>query len=206
MTINETVYRAVVVAKAPTKINDFITWADGKYITMHANNRYTSLGTKLTALDAKNTLLRTAQDGFSAKPRTVSKAARDNAKKAVKTELIGIVTGVQVLADADTENASTIITEAGFGVKKIAGRGKQQNDVVQGEISGSVYIYGAGKGPHNFRMSLDGETWTILLGSKNQRKYQDGLKPGELYYFQVSKALADGLESPWSDTMSLRVV
>ena len=206
MTINENYYRAVVVIKAPTKLNDFIIWAEGLYETMHGNVRYTSLGTKLTAFDSDTTALRNAQAGFSAKPRTVSKAARDGAKKGVKTEVIGIAAGVQTMADADPENASKIITEAGVGVKKIPVRNKQQNDVVQGDISGSVYIYGAGKGPHNFRMSVDGETWIILLGSKNQRKYQTGLKPGEVYYFQVAKALTDGLEAPWSDTMSLRVI
>jgi len=206
MTINEHSYRSVVVINAPTKINDNIIWSKGLYETMHANTRYTSMSAKLTAFDAATTAFDTAQSGFSAKPKTVSKAVRNAARKTVKNGYIGLAAGVQGLADADPANADTIITEAGFAVKKIPSHGNQQNSVVQGEVSGSVYIYGAGKGAHNFRMSLDGENWVILLGSKNQRKYQTGLKPGTLYYFQASKALADGLDAPWSDTMSLMVI
>jgi len=203
---NELNYRAVVVIGAPKKINDKIIWGKALHDTIHANTRYTSMASKLTALDTDNTALADAQSGFSAKPRTVSKAVRDKAVKTQKTDVTGIASAVQIMADADPTNAETIITEAGFGVKKIAKRGKQQNIVVQGEVSGSVYIYGAGRGAHNFRISLDGEIWIILLGSKDSRKYHDGLKPGTLYYFQTAKAQKDGLESAWSQTMSLMVI
>ncbi len=206
MSESELSYRAVVVVGAPRKLNDRIIWAKGIHDTMHGNARYTSMTSKLTTLDTDTTALETAQAGFSAKPRTVSKAERDKDDKTVKTDITGIVAGVQALADADPANAAAIITEAGFKVKKISKRGKQQNCVVQGENSGSVYIYGAGKGPHNFRISMDGETWVNLLGSKDSRKYHDGIKPGTLCYFQTAKALKDGMEGVWSQTMSIIVI
>jgi hypothetical protein len=193
------------VMNMPGPIDLFITYSKAKHDTMKNNSRYTSLSADLASLDEANTTLSDSQTGFKTKPPTVSKSVRDAADKAAREALKLVAGKVQTMARADAENAQTIISEAGFDVKLIPIPQKQKNTVIDGPESGSVIIFGEGRGAHNFRESIDGVSWTNLVGSKNSRKIRRGLIVGKLYYFQTMKALKDGEEGEWSQAMSIVV-
>jgi hypothetical protein len=198
-------YRAVVVLNLPGRIDIFIIYAGGKFNTMSSNARYSSLSTELGTLNTHTIALSKSQTGFKSKPPSVSKAQRDSDKATVVTDIRLIAGKVQEMADEDPENAETIISEAGFGVKKIPIRQKQKCTVTDGPEKGSVVITGEGRGAHNFRISTDGVTWTNLLASSNSRKIEKNLTVGKLYYFQSAKALKNGEEGQWSQSVSIVV-
>jgi hypothetical protein len=198
-------YSYILVMKMPRPIDLFLNYSRGKHDTMKNNSRFASLTLQIAALDEANIALTTSQAGYKAKPQTVTKATRDADDKAARTALKVLASSVQTMATADSANAEKIITDAGFDVKIIPIKQKQKNTVIDGPESGSVIIFGEGGGPHNFRQSIDGVTWTNLIGSKDSRKNQRGLIVGKLYYFQTMKALKGGEEGEWSQTLSIVV-
>jgi hypothetical protein len=198
-------YSYTLVMNMPRSIDPFLNYSRGKHDTMKNNSRFASLTDKIAALDDANEALTTSQAGYKAKPQTVGKATRDADDKAARTALKVLASSVQTMATADPDNAEKIITEAGFDVKKIPIHQKQKNTVIDGPESGSVIIFGEGRGAHNFRMSLDGVSWTNLIGSKDSRKIQRGLVVGKTYYFQTMKALSNGEEGEWSQTLDIVV-
>ncbi|MEI8203779.1 MAG: hypothetical protein WCH34_12235 [Bacteroidota bacterium] len=197
--------RFILVFNMPTKINDFITYAGAKYNSMHSKSRYTPLASKLTDLNDSITALDTAQKGTKSKPPTVSTSDRDKCFETAKKNIHIVGSSVQQMADDDPENAEITIKEAGFDVKKVSIRQKQTTKVEKGTEPNSAYVTGEGAGGHNFRMSTDNETWTILLGSRDSHKIVRGLTSGTVYYFQTSLALNDGEEGEWSDSVSIRI-
>jgi hypothetical protein len=198
-------YRAVVVLNMPKSVDPFIIYAGGKYNTMSANNRYAPFSTDLATLNTDTLELNKAQTGFKSSPPSKSKAERNTLFSKSKKDIRTVAGKVQKMADDDPANAEAIITEAGFGVKKIPIRQKQKSCVTDGPESGAVYVFGEGRGAHNVRMSPDGVIWTILLASKGNRKLVAGLTAGKTYYFQTSAVLVDGAEGLWSQTMSILV-
>lgn len=198
-------YRYVLKYDMPPSVNEFLPWSKGIYNSMNANSRYSTLTVKIDKLDDDNAALDAAQTGFKAKPPTVSKAVRDASFKQTKNSIFILGGNVQEMADADTENAEAIITEAGFGFKKIVIQQKRKNSAEQGSEPKSVIIYGEVKGAHNWRQSTDGTTWVLLLASKGQKKVVKNLTSLTMYHFQHSPVLPDGEEGTWSETISIRV-
>ncbi|MEI8202485.1 MAG: hypothetical protein WCH34_05705 [Bacteroidota bacterium] len=198
-------YRCVVKLNMPRKIESYETWAGGIYLSMHNNTRYATLSPKLATLLSNNSALNVAQTAYKAKPPTVSKAVRDAAFGSSKNSIYILAGNVQEMADADPENAEAIITEAGFGVRKIPIRQKRKNSAEQGTEPKSVNLWAEGKGMHNWRMSTDGITWVILLASRGQKKIVKNLTSLTMYHFQHSPVLNDGEEGQWSETISIRV-
>ena len=65
---------------------------------------------------------------------------RNAAKTALKAGIRGVVSSVQLAADADPENAEAIITSTSLSVRKTAIRIKAPFAVKQGAVSGSVIL------------------------------------------------------------------
>jgi hypothetical protein len=202
---NLTGYVILLVMNMPRSIDEFLTYSKGKHDTIKKNPRFASLSAEVDALNDANENLGNSQKGFCAKPRTVSRATRDADNKIARTCVRILANKIQTMATADPANAEKIITDAGFDIKKIVAKQKQKSSVVDGPVSGSVIIYGEGQGSHNFRISEDGITWTVLVGSTNIRKIVRGLTVGKTYYFQWGKTLKDGEEGQWSQTLSIVV-
>jgi hypothetical protein len=198
-------YSYTLVMNMPRPIDLFLNYSRGKHDTMKNNSRFASLTDQIAALDEANIALTTSQAGYKAKPQTVTRATRDADDKAARLALKVLANSVQTMATADPANAEKIITDAGFDVKIIPIKQKQKNTVIDGPESGSVIIFGEGRGAHNFRMSLDGVSWTNLIGNKDSRKIQRGLVVGKSYYFQTMKALSNGEEGEWSQTLDIVV-
>jgi hypothetical protein len=198
-------YRAKVVVKMPKTVDKFIIYAEAKYLTMSANSRYAVLSDYLDKLNIDAVRLKESQSGLKSKPPTVSSSVRNIDFKNAKTSIRVLALKIQGMADADPENAATIITEASFSVKKISVRPKQKCWVTDGPESGSVYIYGEGHGAHNFRISIDGINWSYMAASKGNRKLVRGLTVGNTYYFQAGPVLKDGEEGKFSKVMSIVV-
>ena len=172
-------YRAVVVIGMPTKVNEYIPWATAKHDKMKSNTRYDSLAAKLVTFEEDNKKLRDAQTGCTSKPRTVSTETRNNYWNTSQGDVRILAGNVQEMADLDPANATIIITDAGFGVKHVPIKQKQKNTAVDGPEVGEVILTGEGRGPHNWRVSKDQETWTILLASKTATKKSKGHTPDD---------------------------
>lgn len=194
--------RYVLVYNMPRKINDFIIWAAAKYSSMHSKTRYSSMSDKLDDLNVANGALDLAQKGAKATPPTVSTSDRDKCFETAKKNMYIVGGNVQQMADDDPANAEITIKEAGFDVKKVTIRQKQQLKAEDGPEPHSVLLYAEGAGSSNWRMSLDGQIWVVLVGSKNSRKIIRNLTSKTYYYFQCSPMMNDGEEGIWSETIS----
>jgi hypothetical protein len=198
-------YRAAVVVGAPRKINDYIPWADAKQVKMKANPRFVSLEAKLDKFAEDNQNLRTAQAGCTSKPRTVTTETRDNYWNISKKDIKILAGNVQEMADLDPDNAVLIITDAGFEVKHVSIPKKKKNIAYDGPEEGEVILVGQWRGAHNWRVSKDQETWTILLASKTANKKSKGHTPDDVLYFQNSKLVGVDEDPVWSSSIRIRV-
>jgi hypothetical protein len=195
---SELSYRAVVVIGMPLKINEYIPWAIAKHDKMAANSRYTALAAKLLAFKENNSKLSDAQIGCTSKPRTVSTPTRNNLWKISQGDVRILASNVQEMADLDTENATVIITDAGFGVKHLSIPKPKKNTGYDGPEEGEVILVGNWQGPHNWRISKDQVSWDNLLAGKTRAYKSKGHTPGEVLYFQNSKVVGVDKEPVWS--------
>jgi hypothetical protein len=198
-------YRSVVVIGMPKKINDYIPWAIALHDKMVANPRYTSLATKLATFKTDNGKVSDAQVGCTAKPRTVTTPTRNAYWENSKADVRILAGNVQEMADLDPDNATLIITDAGFIVKHVTTRQKNKNSAVDGPEEGEVILIGAGRGPHNWRVSKDQINWTILLASKTGLKNSKGHTPDEVLYFQNSLLVDEDKSPVWSESVRIRI-
>ena len=194
-------YRAVVVIGMPSKINDYIAWAVAKHDKMAANSRFTSLAAKLLTFKDDNSNLSGAQIGCTQKPRTVTTETRNNYWNLSKADIRILAGNVQEMADLDTENATLIITDAGFGVKQVPIPHPKKNTYFDGPQEGEVILVGNWKGPLNWRKSKDQENWDYLMASKLRTTTSKGHTPGEVWYFQNSKLVGMNEEPVWSTSI-----
>jgi hypothetical protein len=197
-------YRAVVVIGMPSKINDYIPWALAKHDKMAANPRFVALAAKLLTFENDNKKLQDAQVGCTAKPRTVTTETRDNCWKISKGDIRILAGNVQEMADLDPDNATLIITDAGFDVKHVPTPKPKKNTGYDGPEEGEVILIGNWQGPHNWRVSKDQQTWANLLASKTRITKSKNNTPGDVLYFQNSKLTGLDEEPVWS--ASIRVV
>lgn len=96
------------------------------------------------------------------KKRTGNAAARNVALAVVMADLRSILTMVQLKADVNPTNAQAIIQNAGFDVKKIKNRQKQQNDAQNTEVVGTILLTADATSHHEWQMSKDTVTITNL--------------------------------------------
>ena len=149
--------------------------------------------------------LQETETGFKSRPQTKSVEDRDLAFEKVKADLRTLRGKVQELADADPINATAIVAGALMFCKGSGLHGKQQNTIKDGVTSGSVKLTAEGAGAHQWRMSVDGTTWTLLRSSKGAKTIVTGLNIGVNYHFQSCKILPMGEEGEWSQSIQLLV-
>jgi hypothetical protein len=66
-------------------------------------------------------------------------------------------------------------------------------------------LEGEGAGPHEFQISTDNKTWTLLPASRTEKTVVLNLVPGTVYYFQNRQMLTKGLKTAWTESISHRV-
>jgi hypothetical protein len=202
----EIIYKIIkLVFGFPPKVNDFILYAESIYNKMNGNTRYSSLSTKLAELLTAIGKLYDEQALCTMKPPKGNTLTRNNYLAAVKMIIRDLGNSVQIMANADLPNAETIITDAGFAVKKSGGKRPIGSTITDGPVSGSVTVTAPGKGPHLWRVSSDNESFTIKTGSKKSTITMYNFPLKQMLYVQSGQVTDDGSEPAWSQSMSILV-
>lgn len=199
------VKQATVALNFPTAISLFIVFAKAICQAMLNNPIFKASAEKVAKLSTDINTLLDAETGCSTNPPTATIESRNVALELVKADLRALRIEVQVMADADPENAAAIITAAGMSLKKLNPHGKQQNGAQDGAEEGSVDLRGEGPGPHEWRMSEDGNNWRLIPASRTSKTNVSGLTSGLVYSFQNRQLLTNDQKSEWSQSVKIRV-
>jgi hypothetical protein len=107
---------------------------------------------------------------------------------------------VQQAADADVENAITIIESSGMSVKRPAVRTKADFAVTQDPRGGPVHLSvrsARKRAAYHWQCSKDGTTYEDLPSTLAAETTVDGLEPGTTYSFRFATLTKTG-ESQWT--------
>ena len=204
--VTVTIKHLLAVLKISRSVPKFLVYAKAIYAAMNSNTSFSGSAAKLTILDTNIGLLDTAQSGTKQKPPTYTIAQRDAYLETVKTNLNGLLSDVQILADADPANSRAIIESAAMNVKGSPGGKKRENSATNGSVLGSVDLTAPEPGPHEWRWSLDGINWTYLPATYAAKTSASGFTPLSLYYFTNRPILRNGEVSDWNVAITLRIV
>jgi hypothetical protein len=153
-------------------------------------------------------------DLFDAEARTLTRApdsvpARDQKRLVLVTRLESLRDYVQSIADANPEQAATIIESAGMYVKRVRGPAGRVFTATQ-RLSGEVDLSAPSAGDraaYEFKYSLDGgKTWSSLpepFTTKTTVTVK-GLKPGSTVHFRY-RASVKGVIGDWSNPIAIIV-
>jgi hypothetical protein len=208
-TINEVVIRHIIaVLNWPSKEEDKITKGKTVVNKLTGNTDFpvsswpanvitlAQLTTDVNALD-------TAETGV--KSKTVTTATRNAAANTVHSDLRKILTMIQMAADANPAKAEDIIKGAGFDVKVVTIKQKQQNSVQNTEISGTILATADGTGPHSWQITQDKVNITNLDATKQAHTLIPNLTPGQIYYVRNKKIPNKNEKFDWSEWKEIRV-
>jgi hypothetical protein len=208
-TFPEVVIRHIIaVLNWPSKVEEKLT--KGKTVvnklTGNANFPVSSWPANVISLAQLTTdvnALDTAETGV--KSKTVTTASRNAAANTVHSDLRKILTMVQTAADANPANAENLIKGAGFDVKVVTIKQKQQNSVQNTEISGTILATADGTGPHSWQISSDKAAITTLEATKQAHTLIPNLTPGQVYYVRNKKIPNKKEKFDWSEWKEVRV-
>ena len=205
MKMKSLIRRVTVALNIPTAVSNLIVFARAILLAMLNSPRYAVAAAKLSDLGTHIKVLEDAESACRTKPPTGSIVDRNKAKEEVKTDLRALCLIVQQLADADPENAMSIINDANMSVRNLPSHGKQKNTVEDGIETGSIELAGEGAGSHEWRMSLDDKTWIPLDASHTSKTIVTSLESGTIYYFQNRRMLPKKQKSEWSQSIKIRI-
>lgn len=205
MNTRNLIKRAIAVLNLSRVINKLILQAKAIAAAMQGNSNFPALLAQIIQLIADIKTLEDLVDALNSKQPDASIEKREAAREVVKADLRTLRMEVQKIADKDLENAVAIIISAGMGVKLISSRGKQQNKAMDGPEECSIKLTAEGAGPHEWRISTDGITWTIFSSTLSSSTTAFNLVSGTIYYFQNRKVLRFGKKGEWSPVTKLRV-
>jgi len=204
--MNTKMIKVITVAlKFPKVVAIFLVYAKAIYMAMFENPLFAAFAAKVAILITDIDALDEAETGFKMVKPTHTRAERNAALEKVKADLRTLRNFVQELVDADPANAESIIESAGMSEGQQTSHGKRKNTVTDGVESGSVYLTGEGAGHHDWRISTDGETWTLLTSTSGGTNTIRGLTPGLIYYFQNRRVLPKDRKSEWSQSVKIMV-
>ena len=205
-TIPKTIVRRIIAAlNFPVKITDFVTYAKAIYKAMFNNPSFTASIAKLTALNTDITTLDAAETACKTRPPTGSVTSWNAALEVVKSDLRSLRGDMQGVADANPAKAEATINSAAMNVKKFNPRGKLQSTAKDDVEEGRVDLTGEGVGPHEWRISTDEVTWSLLPASSGAKTVAEHLTSGSIYFFQNRQILTKGRKSDWSHSVKIRV-
>ena len=199
----------VAALKMPIKIGDKIDKARGIQDKLKDGAAFlTSFPANLTPpleqLDADiNALVEAEAAARNKIPGSID--VRDTALNNVLNDLKSIMNIVQAKADESPANAKTIIMAAGYDVKKTGIKQKQQNDVRNTQVSGTIIVTAEGTGPHQWQKSKDKIELIDLPDTISPHTIVSGLKYGNVWYFRSRKIAADGERCDWCDWMEITI-
>ncbi len=160
----------------------------------------TAFGDALTKYNSSETAAQTRAKGTIA-TRNAAKVVYVGAAHALKAR-------VQQVADADPEQAETIITSAGLAVKKAPLRQKQVFVAKYGTTSGTVHVTAPAAGArasYEWQYSIDGgKTWVSTANSLQAKTTVAGLPVAIVVEFRYRVTTKTG-PGDWSLPTSILV-
>jgi hypothetical protein len=155
----------------------------------------------VTSLATLETDIGTFDDNIvAAKTRAkgTSEAEELSSKKAHK-DLLSIMRMVQTKMDDKPEEALRICTDAGFGNKSRATRGKRKREAKPGNIPGSLIVTDEGAGKRQWQQSPDeGKAITHLDPTTGGKTTATGLTSLQFYWFRCRLVLTKGRYGDWT--------
>ncbi len=197
----------LVALKLPTRIKNFITFAQSVANAMTSNANFPSPNPPIATFTADVAALSTAETAVLA--RTKGAAETRNAKLAVvRADLENLKTYVQSIAGTVApELAPAVIQSAGMASRKVTPHSKPALSAKHGSVSGTVNLMAkaaARTAAYEWSYSTDQKTWTALPSTLEAKTGVAGLTAGTTYYFRVQPLTRDGLQNA-SQIVSLLV-
>jgi hypothetical protein len=198
----------IAVLKIPEDhVPHFIVFSRSVIRAMTGKSWFPSPVPPLTVVDAATDALDAAQTAtLLGGIDTV--AVRDEKRRDLVSLLEQLRAYVQSIADANPEQAMSIIESAGMFVKKKGFPPLRKWSAKPGPVSGSVILFAPKAGnraSYEWAYSLDGmKTWISLPITVKATTTVEGLPPGATVYFRYRATTKDGT-TDWSDPISLIV-
>jgi hypothetical protein len=202
------VKHTLVVLNLPTQIGDKIVKAQFIQKSLTGNVNFplpypaniptlVQIGVDIAALVAAHTLAQSHSTGTS--------GARNAAMQTVLADLRAILPMIQAVADKTPANSENIIMGAGYDVKKVSPRQKLVDDVLDGDVSGSILLTASGGGAHEWQMSKDQISLINLPATYSANTRVNDLTSGDIWHFRNRPILRNGNIGDWSAWIKLMI-
>jgi hypothetical protein len=203
----KTNHRSIVSLKLPTSVPALIAYAQQIVKAMTGNAEFQSPVPPLAAVTTAIDDLEAAQT--VARTRVQGAVITRNEKKTALVVLLAQLKGyIQTTADANIENAASIIASSGMGVKKAVVRGPRVFTARPGPLSGTARLLAGPAGhraSYEWQYSTDGgKTWVPASVTLQAKTTIVGLTPGATVQFRYRPVTKTG-EGDWSQTVVLIV-
>jgi len=205
MKLKTVIKQITAVLNFPKALGNFIIYAKAILMAMINNDYFTAYVVDINKLGDNITILEDTETACKTKPPTKSIEDRDAALEVVKMNVRTLRNDVQNVANANPRMAIAIIKSAAMEVKNSSTHGKQQNTAKNGTEKGTVNLTGEGAGAHDWRMSLDGITWTALPPTFISTTIVRNLELNTVYYFQNRTVKANNFYGEWSPSVIILV-
>ncbi|HTQ47078.1 MAG TPA: fibronectin type III domain-containing protein [Polyangiaceae bacterium] len=203
----KTTHRALVALALPNTVPALITYAMRIVTAMTGNPAFPAPVPQLAAVTAAVTSLQTAEQAALARTKGAV-ATRNEQRTALVSLLQHLKAYIQVTADANAENATSIIESAGVAVRKEPVRRPRVFAAKPGANSGTVELVTAAAGrraSYEWQFSTDGgKTWVSAPSTLQAKTTVTGLTPGATVEFRYRPVTKTG-EGNWSQTVQLIV-
>jgi len=203
----KTNHRSLVSLKLPTSVPALIAYAQQIVKAMTGNAAFSTPVPALTAVTTATEDLQAAQT--VARTRVQGAVITRNEKKTALVVLLEQLKDyVQTTADANIENAASIIASSGMGVRKAVLRGPRVFSARPGPVTGTARLLAGPAGhraSYEWQYSTDGgKTWVSASVTLQAKTTIVGLTPGASVQFRYRPVTKTG-EGDWSQTLVLIV-
>ena len=155
----------------------------------------------LTQFGNDVTTLVSTETAVESKTGTV--ATRNAALAVVVNDLHALKSMVQIKADANPNNAASIIASTGFNVVTRKSHTKRENEALNTQVLGAVLLTADKAGHHEWEMSKDMVTIINLPTTTTSTTQVTGLNPGDVWYFRNHKVNTKKTTYNWSPWIKL---
>jgi hypothetical protein len=207
LTTTKTTHRALVALALPTAVPALITYAMRIVTAMTGNPAFPTPVPALSAVTAAVVSLQPAEQAALARTKGAV-ATRNEQRTALVSLLQHLKAYIQVTADANVDNATSIIESAGVAVRKEPVRKPRVFAAKPGANSGTVELVTAAaarRASYEWQYSTDGgKTWVSAPSTLQAKTTVTGLTAGTTVEFRFKSVVKAG-ESDWSAPIALLV-
>ena len=200
--------RSIVALNLPGPVPALISYVQTVYKGMNGNPRFPTTTPPLTAVEAAINALVAAENAALTRVKGAV-VQRNAAKKALVQQMQLLKATVQSVADADPDNALTIIEGAGMTVRRPTVRKPRVFAATPAATSGTVKLVATSAGPrtsYEWQYSTDGaKTWIAAPPSIQAKTTIPGMPAGTTVQFRYRAITPKTGAEDWSAPVSLLV-